>query len=259
MVVGVHTPELAFEKDKANVVKAKQDLGIKYPIAMDNDYDIWSSFDNEYWPAHYFFDRNGKLRFKHFGEGKTDESERWIQQLLAEQTSIAIPTGLVQIESAGVQMQANGSEVHSPETYLGLAQTRGFTGKPALVKDQAQIYTAPQKLSLNQWALSGRWIVHDEGAFNAEPGAVLRLKFHARDLHLVLAPATPGKSIRYRVKIEGQAPGGDHGMDTNAKGEGTITSQRFYQLIRLKGRISDREFEIEFRDSNVLAFAFTFG
>jgi cytochrome c biogenesis protein CcdA/thiol-disulfide isomerase/thioredoxin len=259
ITVGVHTPEFAFEKDKSNVVKAVKDLGITYPVAMDNGYDIWSSFDNDYWPAHYFFDRAGKLRYKHFGEGKAEESERWIQQLLAEQSSGPVPSGLVNVEAAGVQMAASASDVHSPETYLGYERARGFAGKPTLVRDRVQLYATPRALSLNQWALAGKWIVHEEGASAATPGGVLKFQFHARDLHLVLGPATAGKTIRFRIKLNGQEPKDAHGVDTNAAGEGEVREQRLYQLIRQKGTISDKEFEIEFLDPRVAAFAFTFG
>jgi cytochrome c biogenesis protein CcdA/thiol-disulfide isomerase/thioredoxin len=260
VVVGVHTPEFAFEKDQSNVRKAVADLGIAYPVAMDNEYDIWSSFDNQYWPAHYFFDANGKLRYKHFGEGKTQKSERWIQQLLAERhAGPTVPGGIVAVHATGAEATADGQNVHSPETYVGYERTHGFAGSPGMVRDRVQGYTARGPLSLNQWALSGRWIVHNEDAVSVASGDLIRFKFHARDLHLVLGPSTPGKPIHYRVKIDGHPPGRDHGEDTNSHGEGIVTGQRLYQLIRQRGAIADHDFEIQFTNPGVQAFAFTFG
>jgi cytochrome c biogenesis protein CcdA/thiol-disulfide isomerase/thioredoxin len=259
VVVGVHTPEFAFEKDVDNVKKAIHDLGVTYPVALDNDYDIWSSFDNNYWPAHYLFDASGKLRYKHFGEGKTAESERWIQQLLTEQhTPATVPAGTVAVHPNGAQAAADGPDVRSPETYIGYERTKNFASPGGVARDRVEAYVAPVALSLNNWALSGRWIVHNEDAVSTAPGGVIRFKFHARDLHLVLGAASRN-GIRYRVTIDGHALGSDHGVDTNANGDGIITDKRLYQLVRQTGSITDHDFEIQFFDSGVEAFAFTFG
>jgi cytochrome c biogenesis protein CcdA/thiol-disulfide isomerase/thioredoxin len=260
IVVGVHTPEFAFEKDESNVRKAIQDLGIAYPVALDDEYDIWSSFDNNYWPAHYFFDANGKLRYKHFGEGKTEESEGWIQQLLAERHAGTVPGGIVAVHATGAEATADGSNVRSHETYVGYERTRGFAGVPGIVRDRVQEYTAaPGTLALNQWALSGRWIVHNEDAVSTAAAGVIRFRFHARDLHLVLGPSSAGKKIHYRVMIDGHPPGGDRGADTNSKGQGIVNAQRLYQLIRQAGPVTDHDFEIEFDEPGIQVFAFTFG
>jgi cytochrome c biogenesis protein CcdA/thiol-disulfide isomerase/thioredoxin len=260
VVIGVHTPEFPFEKDLGNVQKAVRELGITYPVALDNNYKIWNAFTNEYWPAHYFIDATGKIRFHHFGEGGYDESEQWIQQLLKERNGQqALPQGIVQVSATGAEAAPDNGAMASPETYIGYERAQHFASAGGLNQDNAQLYAAPKHLELNEWALSGNWTDQGQIAIlNSMPGKIL-LRFHARDLHLVLGPTADGKPVRFRITIDGHAPGLDHGVDTDEQGNGVVKEDRLYQLVRQKGAIADRTFEIEFLDPGVQAFAFTFG
>jgi cytochrome c biogenesis protein CcdA/thiol-disulfide isomerase/thioredoxin len=259
VVIGVHTPEFAFEKNLDNVRKATADLGITYPVAIDNNYAVWRAFDNRYWPAHYFIDARGRIRHHHFGEGSYDASERVIQQLLAEAGGAAVTDGLVKVNATGAQAASTFADVLSPETYLGYERAENFTSPGGVVQDAAHVYTAPAMPKLNEWGLAGEWTVHDEdAALVAGEGAIV-FRFHARDLHLVLGPGASGKPVRFRITIDGHAPGADHGVDTDADGQGTVTGQRLYQLVRQKGTVDERIFEIRFLDPGVHAYAFTFG
>jgi thiol-disulfide isomerase/thioredoxin len=258
VVIGVHSPEFAFERDIANVKAAVGRLGITYPVAIDNAYSVWRAFDNQYWPAHYFIDAQGRIRHHHFGEGSYDQSERVIQDLLAEAGN-AKPTGdLVAIKASGVQASSNTKEVLSPETYLGYMRGENLVSPGGMVEDKAYTYT-PGDPRLNEWGLSGSWTVNAEHAvLDAGDGGIV-YRFHARDVHLVLGPGPDGKPVRFRVTIDGQPPGQSSGMDVNADGEGVVSEQRLYQLIRQSGTIGDRTFEIRFLDPGVRAYAFTFG
>src|SRR3984957_829583 len=258
IVIGVHTPEFAFEKDQDNVRRAVTELKITYPVALDNDYKIWKAFSNSYWPADYLVDATGHIRFHHFGEGKYDESEQQIQDLLKEHDPHLSVNGLVKVTATGAEA-APDTDVQSPETYVGYDRADSFLPAGGLKQDAAQSYAIPKHLELNQWGLAGKWTDHAQVAsLDAARGRIV-YRFHARDLHLVLGPAADGKPVRFRVKIDGQAPGENHGVDTNAAGEGTITDHRLYQLIRQKNPIEDRTFEIEFLDPGAQAYAFTFG
>ena len=260
VVIGVHTPEFAFEKDLSNVQKAVHDLGITYPVALDNDYKVWNGFSNRYWPAHYFIDATGKLRYHHFGEGDYDQSERWIQDLLKERNAQqTLPGGIVDVKANGAEAAPDMDEAKSPETYVGYERADRFASPGDLVQDLPHVYTAPAKLSLNQWALAGKWSDQGEMAIlDSAPGRIV-FRFHARDLHLVLGPTANGKPVRFKVTIDGHAPGDNHGVDADESGYGTVTAQRLYQLVRQKGAIQDRTFAIEFLDPGVQVFAFTFG
>ncbi|MBV9888733.1 MAG: redoxin domain-containing protein, partial [Acidobacteria bacterium] len=259
VVIGVHTPEFAFEKDVANVQKSLGDLKITYPVAVDSNYAIWNAFHNEYWPAHYFIDATGQIRYHHFGEGKYDESEEVIQQLLKERDGSLKTAGLVQVNGAGAQAAPDSKDVASPETYIGFERQQHYASPEAIKQDKAQNYSAPVRPTVNQWGLVGNWNVSGEHAtLTTAPGKVI-FRFHARDLHLVLGPGKNGKPIRFHVKIDGTAPGSDHGVDTDESGAGEVKEYRLYQLIRQKGAVEDRTFEIEFLDPGVQAFAFTFG
>ena len=258
VVIGVHAPEFAFEKDEGNVRRAVRDLGITYPVALDNDYALWRAFANHYWPAHYFIDAQGRIRFHHFGEGDEERSEAVIRQLLAEagHPTAAAPATL---KAAGIQAPADFEAVQSPETYIGYQRAANFACDGGAVRDQSHAYTAPMALPLNGWALAGTWSVGPEAAAEGEAGTRLLFRFHARDLHLVLGPGGDGKPVRFRVRLDGAAPGDDHGADADADGAGTITGQRLYQLIRQTTPTRDRTFEIEFLGPGAQAFAFTFG
>ena len=260
VVIGVHTPEFAFEKDLSNVEKAVRDLGITYPVALDNDYKIWNGFGNRYWPADYFIDGTGKVRYHQFGEGDYDQSERWIQELLKERNAQqTLPSGIVDVKANGAEAAPDMDEVRSPETYIGYERADRFASPGDLVEDLPHQYTVPQKLTLNQWALTGKWSDQGEMAvLDSTPGSIF-FRFHARDLHLVLGPTADGKPVRLRVTIDGKAPGDNHGADTDESGNGIVTEHRLYQLIRQKGAITDHTFAIEFLDPGVQAFAFTFG
>lgn len=259
VVIGVHAPEFAFEKDVKNVRKAVADLKIGYPVAVDNDYAIWRAFGNQYWPAHYFIDAKGQVRHHHFGEGDYDRSERVIQQLLAEAGRAKVEGGLVAVNAAGAQAASDGKDVNSPETYLGYARAENFASPGGALRDARKAYAPGGPLALNHWSLAGDWTIGEEQAGSNAAGGRIAYRFHARDLHLVLGPAANGAKVRFRVTLDGKPPGADHGMDTDAAGNGVIAGQRLYQLVRQKGAIGDRTFEIQFLDPDAQAYAFTFG
>ncbi len=259
VVIGVHTPEFAFEKEQSNVEKAVRDLKVNYAVAIDSDYKIWRAFNNEYWPAHYIIDGKGRIRYHHFGEGEYDESERVIQQLLKENGATSLSAGTVNVSATGVEAARGAENVRSPETYIGYHRAENFASAQPLAHDSRQVYTPRNRLSLNQWALGGSWTVSPESAVLQAASGKVVFRFHARDLHLVLGPAKDGKPVRFKVTLDGTPPGEDHGSDTDANGVGTVEEHRLYQLIRQKGAVEDRTFEIEFLDPGVQAFAFTFG
>ncbi|BAX63323.1 cytochrome c biogenesis protein DipZ [Burkholderia stabilis] len=262
VVIGVHAPEFAFERDIGNVKKAVHDLGIDYPVAIDNGYSIWRAFGNEYWPAHYFIDAQGRIRHHHFGEGEYAQSERAIQSLLAEAghpEALNVPLGLAGAPAKGALAAADTADVRSPETYVGYARAEDFSSPGGVVRDAAHRYDAPARPDLNDWGLAGTWQVGAERASLAAPSGRIVYRFHARDLHLVLGPGANGQPVRFRVTLDGAAPGAAHGADVDAQGYGTVTGQRLYQLVRQPGAIADRTFAIEFLDPGVDAYAFTFG
>ena len=260
VVIGVHAPEFAFEKDLANVRAAVAKLGITYPVPVDNNYAIWRAFNNQYWPAHYLIDAHGRIRGHHFGEGEYDETERQIQLLLAESGHADTTHNLVAVSGSGVEAAADMADVGSPETYIGYNRAANFALPGGEVEDETHRYLAqPDALQLNHWALSGDWTVGGEyAALDSKDGAIA-YRFHARDLHLVLGPRADGHPIRYVVTLDGKPPGDSHGADTAADGSGIVTGQRLYQLVRQSGSIADRTFEIRFLDPGVQAYAFTFG
>jgi cytochrome c biogenesis protein CcdA/thiol-disulfide isomerase/thioredoxin len=260
VVVGVHTPEFAFEKDERNVEQAVAELHVDYPVALDNDYVIWRRFNNHYWPAHYFIDAAGKIRAHHFSEGAYDESENVIRQLLIEAGHTDLPPAGTQATTAsGVEAATDLASNRSPETYVGYRRAEGFRSPGGIVKDGSHAYSAPSFLDTNQWALSGTWAVDGEKAVSKSVPGSIQYRFSARDLHLVLGPDVTGKPVRFRVLLDGRAPGADHGVDVDANGDGVVTEQRLYQLIRESGDTRDHTFTIEFLDDGVQAYAFTFG
>ena len=259
VVIGVHAPEFAFERDVGNVTKAMKDLGITYPVAIDNDYKIWRAFNNEYWPAHYFADAQGRIRYHHFGEGDYAESERVIQQLLREAGAKTVADGLINADAKGVQLAPDMNEVQSPETYVGYQRAEHFVPEASLVPDKVAAYNPPANLALNDWSLGGQWAVGAERATASAAASRIVYRFHARDLHLVLGPGAEGKPVRFKVSIDGRAPGDAHGVDVAPDGSGRVTEQRLYQLVRQTDGVKDRTFTIEFLDPGVSAYAFTFG
>ena len=259
VVIGVHSPEFAFEKDTTNVRQAVQKFAISYPVALDSDMALWKAFNNRFWPAHYFVDAQGNIRGHHFGEGKYARSERTIRKLLEEAGAKNLPDPLDDAAGQGVSAAADTANVASPETYLGYERAENFRSPGSFVRNAVKSYAVPSQLTLNQWALGGRWKVADEkSVLEAAPGRVV-FRFRARDLHLVLGPATDRKPVRFRVLLDGKPPGGDHGMDVDSQGAGTVREQRLYQLIRQKGAVQEHEFTIEFLDAGVEAYSFTFG
>jgi cytochrome c biogenesis protein CcdA/thiol-disulfide isomerase/thioredoxin len=258
VVIGVHAPEFAFEKDLANVRRAVSDLGIRYPVALDDDYSIWRGFDNHYWPAHYFIDASGHIRAHHFGEGGYEESERIIRELLTQAGYRDLPApGSVPV-AAGVEAAADMEHVQSDETYLGYRRADGFRSPGGFADDREKSYAIPTSLALNQWALGGRWTDTPEKAvLDAAPGKIA-FRFSARDLHLVLGPGAD-KPVRFRVLLDGAPPGTNHGVDVDAQGNGVIREQRLYQLIRQSSPVGEHTFSIELLDAGAEAYSFTFG
>ena len=259
VVLGVHSPEFAFEKDPANVKKAVERLGVTYPVALDSNLAIWQAFHNQYWPAHYFIDAQGRIRAHHFGEGEYDQSERILQTLLKEAGYKDVPGGIVDPEKTGALAAADEGDMQSPETYLGYGRGTNFASNTPQ-PDKPADYKTPYPLGLNQWGLAGRWTIGEEKSVADTAGAKLTFRFHARDLHLVLGPAMGDKPVRFKVTLDGQAPGAMHGVDADEAGNGTVTGQRLYQLIRQKdGQVTDHTFSIEFLDPGVEIYSFTFG
>ncbi len=258
VVIGVHAPEFAFERDIGNVVRQARKLGVDYPIAIDNDYRIWQAFNNQYWPAHYFIDAQGRIRYQHFGEGDYAQSERVIQELLRQAGAKNITDSVSQVQGQGIEEAASHQRDLSPETYLGYERAGSFAGGK-VAQDEAADYAAPATLALNTWALAGRWTVGGESARLNKPNGRIVYQFHARDVHLVLGPEAMGKPIRFKVTLDGKAPGIQHGVDISAEGDGTVTEQRLYQLIRQTDSSGEHTFSIEFEDAGVSAYAFTFG
>ncbi len=259
VVIGVHTPEFEFEHDVDNVRRSAKDMMVNFPIATDNDYGVWNAFDNHYWPALYIIDAKGQIRHHEFGEGNYDESEKIIQQLLTEAGSKDVSNELVKVDPTGLEVAADWNNLQTPETYVGYDRTENFASPESPVPDAAHVYTAPAQLTLNHWALAGDWTVGGQATVLNKANGRIVYRFHARDLHLVMGPVSPGTSARFRVLIDGKAPGAAHGGDIDEQGNGTVSEQRLYQLIRQSEPITDRQFEIEFLDPGVAAFSFTFG
>jgi thiol-disulfide isomerase/thioredoxin len=258
VVIGVHTPEFSFEENLDNVRRFADEMGIEYPVAIDNDRAIWRGFANHYWPALYFVDAAGRVREHHFGEGKYEQSETTIRQLLGD-AGYRIDRPRAAIEARGVEVGADWGSLKSPETYLGHQKAARFASPGGAAKNALQTYSLPARLRLNQWALSGQWTLERAASVLNVAGGRIAYRFHARDLHLILAPTTRGSAVRFRVFIDGQPAGPAHGTDVDDNGYGTVSEQRLYQLVRQTGPIDERHFEIEFLDSGVAAFAFTFG
>lgn len=259
VVVGVHSPEFSFEHERPNVEQAVRDLEVTYPVVLDSDYRIWRAFNNEFWPGDYVLDGKQRIVYQHFGEGDYAASERAIQRILKEHGASAVPPGTVVVAAEGIEARADFGDEGSSETYLGYRRAEGFGSPGPLARDARRTYTAPVNPPLNHWGLDGSWTVGPErAALDALPGGIV-YRFRSRDLHLVLAPAKNGDPIRFRIRLDGAAPGGDHGWDTIADGSGEVHEPRLYQLIRQKGRIGDRTFAIEFLDPGVQAVVFTFG
>jgi thiol-disulfide isomerase/thioredoxin len=258
-VIGVHTPEFDFEHDLDNVRRQVKDLGVDYPVATDNDYAIWTAFDNHYWPALYFVDAQGQIRHHRFGEGDYEMSEMILQQLLTEAGSGGSDQDLTSVDARGVEAAADWDSLRSPENYLGYERTDNFVSPNGSILDTSYVYAAPTRLRLNHWALAGDWTVKRQAIVLNQAGGRILYRFSARDLHLVMAPPARRTPVRFRVLIDGQPPGAAHGSDVDDQGNGTLTQPRLYQLLRQPGPITDHTFEATFHDPGVQAYAFTFG
>jgi len=259
VVIGVHAPEFEFEKNLDNVRWAVKDMRIGYPVAIDNDHAIWRGFKNQYWPALYFVDAEGRVRHHYFGEGGFDQSEMILQALLREAGASEVSREPVSVEARGLDVAADWRNLRSPENYLAFQRTENFASPGGPTQDKPRAYDQPARLGLNQWALWGDWTMQkDRSALNKAGGRII-YRFHARDVHLVMGPAAPGESVKFRVSIDGQPPAAAHGVDVDEQGNGTVIEQRLYQLIRQPNPIVDRQFEIEFFAPGAEAFAFTFG
>jgi thiol-disulfide isomerase/thioredoxin len=258
VVIGVHAPEFPFEHDPDNVRRAVQDMRVDYPVAIDSDYAVWRAFGNQYWPALYLADAQGRIRYHHFGEGQYEQSEMVIRQLLTE-AGADTSHDLVSVDAQGVEAPADWATLRSPENYTGYERTENFASPGGVLPGKPDLYTAPAELRLNHWALSGEWTMEEQATtLNTANGRIV-YRFHARDLHLVMGPATAGTSVRFHVLLDGQPPGAAHGTDLDGQGHGTVVEQRLYQLIRQQGPVTEHTFEITFLDPGVEAYAFTFG
>ena len=258
VAIGVHTPEFGFEHQVGNVRRAVQDMRVDYPVAIDSDYAIWRAFGNQYWPALYLADGQGRIRYHHFGEGEYPQSEMRIQQLLAEAGS-GTSHDLVSVDARGVEAPADWAALRSPENYTGYSRTENFASPGGVLPGRPTSYTAPAQLRLNHWALSGHWTMDDQAVTLDAANGQIVYRFHARDLHLVLGPTASGTSVPFQVLLDGQPPGPAHGTDLDGQGHGTVVEQRLYQLIRHHGPVTEHTFEITFLDPGVQAYAFTFG
>jgi len=259
VVVGVHAPEFAFEKDPANVRTATAALGVGYPVALDNDYKIWSAFRNQAWPSFYFIGADGQVRRQIFGEGNYAQSERLLQDLLTEANGKPVVRSIAQVDGKGAEAAADEKNIGSPETYIGLAQATRFASPGGALPNLGKAYRQPAALTLNHWSLDGVWTIGDEFATQTGRAGRIAYRFHARDLHLVMAPSVPGHPVRFTIRIDHAEPGADHGIDVDPAGRGVVRDARMYQLVRQHRQVADRTFEIEFQYPGIRAYAFTFG
>jgi thiol-disulfide isomerase/thioredoxin len=259
VVVGVHTPEFPFERDADNVRWAAQDMRVEYSIALDPDYAVWRAFDNNYWPAVYIADAEGRIRHNQFGEGGYEECEMVVQMLLREAGHDDVADDLVSVADEGFEAQADWGTLGSPETYLGYEQAQNFASADGAEFDEPFTFAVPDPLERNQWALSGEWTIgRGASVLNGTEGRIA-FRFHARDVHLVMGPPSRDTSVPFRVLVDGEPPGAAHGLDIDEQGHGTLSQQRLYQLVREPGPITDRTFEITYLAPGVEAYCFTFG
>jgi thiol-disulfide isomerase/thioredoxin len=252
VVIGVHTPEFSFEHEIDGVRHATEERAIDYPVALDNDYEVWSAFDNQYWPALYFVDADGVIRDHHFGEGRYEESERVIQGLLG------VERELVYVQGLGVEAEADWGNLRTPETYLGHGRSERFASPDGVAFDERRSYELPERLHFNHWALAGEWTIGREKVVLDRAGGSIAFRFHARDAHLVLSPGA-GEPIPFRVLLDGEAPGRSHGVDVDEDGNGLLRDGRLYQLVRERDAVRERTLEITFQEPGAEAYVFTFG
>jgi len=258
IMIGVHTPEFGIEHDVERVRSAAHAMDVRYPIAIDNDYAVWSAFSNQYWPALYIADRQGRIRHHAFGEGGYERAEHVLRKLLEDAGANHLPAEPVPVEPHAFELPADWHNLRSAETYVGLARSSGFSSPEHVGFDEPRVYSEPSQLRVNEWALEGNWTLGREAGVSNDAGGRIVYRFHARDLHLILAPPAGGEA-RFRVRLDGEAPAEAHGLDVDEDGNGVVTEARLHQLIRQPGAIEDREFELEFLDLGAAALCFTFG
>jgi thiol-disulfide isomerase/thioredoxin len=259
VVLGVHTPEFPFEGDIENVRRAVQDMRIDYPVVVDSDYGIWRAFRNQYWPAFYFVDAQGRIRHHQFGEGQYEQSEKVLQALLADAGASGIGPELVAADGRGAEAAADWANLRSPESYVSYERAQNFSSPGGAVLGQSRTYAVPARLSLNHWALAGDWTMEKGFASSSKPDGRIAYRFHARDVHLVMGASDQNRPVRFRIRIDGALAAPDRGVDADGEGMGRVREPRMYQLVRQSGAIADRTFEIEFLDPGVRAYCFTFG
>jgi thiol-disulfide isomerase/thioredoxin len=252
IVIGVHTPEFSFEHDIDGVRLANKERAIDYPVAVDNDYEVWNAFNNHAWPALYFVDGEGMIRDQHFGEGRYERSERVIQELLG------VERELVSVEGLGVEAAADWDHLRTPETYLGYWRSGHFASADGVAFDERRAYELPKRLGLNHWALTGEWTIGAEKVVLDRAGGSIAFRFHARDAHLVLSRGAR-EPIPFRVLLDGEAPGPSHGVDVDEDGNGVLRDGRMHQLVRQHDAVRDRTLEIAFLAHGAEAYSFTFG
>jgi thiol-disulfide isomerase/thioredoxin len=252
VVIGVHTPEFSFEHEIGLVREATRERAIDYPVAVDDDYAIWSAFANHYWPALYFVDGDGVIRDHHFGEGRYEQSERVIQQL------VGVERELVSVEGLGVEAEADWAHLRTPETYLGYGRGERFASPDGAALDRRRAYELPERLGFNEWALAGDWTITRENVVLDRAGGSIACRFHARDAHLVQSPGARAP-IPFRVLLDGDAPGSSHGVDVDEDGNGVLRDGRMYQLVRERDTVGERTLEIAFLEPGAEAYSFTFG
>jgi thiol-disulfide isomerase/thioredoxin len=259
VVLGVHTPEFPFEKDLENVRRAVLDMRIDYPVAVDSDYAIWRAFRNQYWPAFYFVDAQGRIRHHQFGEGEYEQSEKVLKALLAEAGASGIGPELASVDGHGAEAAPDWTNLKTPETYVSYERVENFSSPGGAVLNKSRTYAVPARLALNHWALAGDWMMETGRAVLNKAEGRIAFRFHARDLHLVMGSSSSTRPVRFRIKIDSAAPGANRGAEVDAEGMGSVLEPRLYQLVRQSGDIADRTFEIEFLEPGVSAYCFTFG
>jgi thiol-disulfide isomerase/thioredoxin len=259
VMIGAHSPEFPFEHDVDKIRPALQAMGVDYPIAIDNDFAVWRAFDNNYWPALYFVDAQGRIRHHHFGEEDYERSEAVIQQLLAEAGSDGVDREPVSPDVSGVEVAADWESLGSPETYVGYARGQNLASPGGVALDEPRVYDKPPRLELNQWSLSGDWTAGREATVLNRANGRIAYRFQARDVNLVMGTSTEGSSVQFQVLIDGNPPGPAHGLDVDEEGNGAVTDARLYQLIRQPGSVEEHLFEISFQDPGLQAYVFTFG
>ena len=252
IVIGVHTPEFSFEHDVGLVRASTAERGIDHPVVVDNDYAVWSAFDNSWWPARYTADRDGELRDRQIGEGSYERSELVLQRLLG------VDRDLVPVEKVGVEAEADWQHLRTAETYLGHGRGERFSSAGGVVVDEPHEYELPGRLRTGHWALAGEWTIGQERVALGHGGGSIAFRFQARDAHAVLSQETSAP-IAFRVLLDGEAPGPDHGLDVDADGNGLLQAGRMYQLVRQDGDVRKRTLQIKFAAPGAEAYSFTFG